>query len=201
MRYTLPSLTLTAALLVMGLPEAGAVATSCDNFSPDVTNNVTGTSACQIDQAIDNDSPDAQFLDGDWFGFDDWSQDAKDNDLDGVDEGLNTLDFSVSGNRLLGDWMFGNSLAGLDVMLVFKDGQNANPNGLVSYLVNESSGTYLSMFFNEQRESQQISHVSVWVRESEDPVPPGQIPLPATAWLMLIGLAGILPGIGRRMRA
>ncbi len=181
-----------ALFSLAGISQAHAVASECSEFNPDVTGYVTGTSACEIDPDITNDSPEGQFLAGDWFGYDDWTQDAKDNDLDGVDEGDKTLGFSVDGDREAGSWSFSESLAGLDVMLVFKDGEQANPNGLVSYLVNDTSGTYLSMFTNDSEQTQQISHVSVWLRG--DSV---EVPAPAMLGLIGIGLLGML-AVGRR---
>lgn len=191
----LSSAAVLAIVYIAGMGQAHAIATPCSGFSPDVTGSVTGTSECQIDPAVDNDSPEGNFLAADWFDYDDWSQDAKDNDLDGVDEGANTLGFSVSGDRLSGEWMFSGNIAGLDVMLVFKDGQKSNPNGLVSYLVSATSGTYESMFFKDPENldnPQQISHVSVWSRGESV-----QIPAPGVLGLLGLGLLGIM-AVGRR---
>lgn len=186
-----------AVFSLAGAGQAHAVASDCSEFDPDVTTGyVTGTSACQIDPEITNDSPTAQFLAGDWFGYDDWTQDSKDDDLDGGnDDGDNTLGFSVDGTQYEGDWSFSESLAGLDVMLVFKDGEKANPSGLVSYLADANQGTYESMFFDDPDDldnPKQISHLSVWIRG--DSV---EVPAPAMLGLIGIGLLGML-AVGRR---
>ena len=186
-----------AIFSLAGAGQAHAVASDCSEFDPDVTGYVTGTSACQIDSEITNDSGSGDFNDGLWFGYDDWVQDAKDNDLDGVDEGDNTSGFSVTdeGDQLSGEWTFSGSLAGRDLMLVFKDGDKAAPNGLVSYFVDATSGTYDSMFYNDSDDldnPKQISHLSVWTR-----VDSVEVPAPAMLGLIGIGLLGML-AVGRR---
>ena len=101
---------LAASALVLAGGAANAVSIDCVNFNPDVTSYVTGTSDCEIDPAIDNDSPDPQFLAGNWFGYGDWQFLAKDDSpVNGVIDSGSGLTITTNGithNTKVSDSMF-----------------------------------------------------------------------------------------------
>jgi len=208
-----------ALLLLAGTTGATAVSAPCSDaaFSPDVTDRVTPTAGCEIDPAIANDSPTAQFLAGEWFGFTDWLFDAKANaddtagGLGTIDEGDNQFGLSLTpstGDELQsGSWEItdpdGNGFGSANFMLVFKDG-NASPAPLVSYLVGDVlSGTYETPFFNNDDDvfddGKDISHVSLWYREDGNQGGDVVIPLPAAGWMLLSAL-GAMGYLGSRAR-
>lgn len=183
-----------ALIALMAAAPAEAAAVSCASGSPDVTSRVTPNAGCQFSDTFQNDAPAPTVVNAEaFFGFSDWVFDAKDDDLDGVNEGANTLGLVLTGDAESGTWNLTGitSLAGLDVMLVFKGGTIADPAPLIAYLVSDIMGSYLSPFFGPKGQVQEISHVSVYYRETV-------IPLPAAAWLMLAGLAGL--GLAGRRR-
>lgn len=173
---------------------ANAAVVDCANGTPDVTSFVTGTSACQFSDSENNDSNSAVNSEG-FFGFNNWVQDAKDNNVNGVDEGANTYGLEFTGGVQSGTWELTGltSLpANLDFMLVFKAGNlnNTVPGAIVAYLLTDVMGTYTSpnIATNGQMNPRDISHISLYVRENGN-VP--DVPLPAAAWLMLAGVAGL----------
>ena len=187
----------TAVFGVAGT-QADAATMACSSFSPDVSGNLSPNGGCEINLAVDNDpesGPQFQdFLDAEFFGFDDWMFDSRDDDVDGVNAGGNTLGVSYTGDTQSGGYSFSESLSGFDVMMVFKGGNNSVPNALVAYLVSAASGTFSTPFFQAQGQgnAQDISHISVWYRDNGGGItPPNPVPLPAAAWLLLSGIGGL----------
>jgi hypothetical protein len=184
----LVSIATAAAALSFGA--ANATAINCADGTPDVTGNVSPTSACQYSDSATNDS-EAVVNSEMFFGFDDWIFDAKDeadNGFGAVDEGADTLGLIIDGDTESGTWELTgiSSLDGLDVMLVFKDGQTALPGVVVAYLLSGLSGDFSSPFFGDRGQLKDISHISVYYRGSVS-----EVPLPAAAWLMIAGIAGL----------
>ncbi|MEE2692931.1 MAG: VPLPA-CTERM sorting domain-containing protein [Pseudomonadota bacterium] len=126
-----------------------------------------------------------------FFGFSDWTFVAKDNDVNGVDEGINLYGLLFTGGNLSGTWSLSSFPPNLDFMLVFKAGSNNGktvPGNLVAYLLNASSGSYQSPTLKDSDFSARaISHISLYVRDNGF----SEVPLPAAAWLMLAGLGGL----------
>lgn len=179
---------LAAGLALMAQPASAAVV-NCSAGAPDVSGNVTPNAGCQFSNSATNDAPppppavvNAEMF----FGFSDWLFDGKDNGVDGVDEGPNTLGLVLTGDTKSGTWALTglSSLAGIQVMLIFKDGVGSLPSPLIGYLLDGLSGTYTSPFFGDKGQVKDISHVSIYYRVSE-------VPLPGALWLMGAGLAGL----------
>ena len=130
------------------------------------------------------------------FGIDDWEFLAKDNSLNGVDEGANPLGLVLTGGALKGMWSISASAFDLydSLMLVVK---GANPNNYVGYLLDSVSGTYTTVFFKTNSKgkvsSQDISHVSLYGVVAAVPVP--------AAGLLLLGALGGLAALRRRRAA
>ncbi|PQA89116.1 VPLPA-CTERM sorting domain-containing protein [Hyphococcus luteus] len=190
---------IAAATAALGYGAANAAAVNCSDGTPDVSGNVTPTSACQYSNSATNDS-EAVVNSEMFFGYDDWTFDAKDeadNGFGAVDEGPDTVGLIIEGDSEFGSWELTglSSLDGLDVMLVFKDGQTALPGVVVAYLVSSLSGEYTSPFYKATGALKDISHISVYLRDSVS-----EVPLPAAAWLMIAGLGG-LGFAGRRKKA
>jgi len=169
---------LTTAVALLGwVGQAQAV--PCPTHS---ANAVTGTSGCQL--GTTNNHSQAQVNADMMFGFTDWVFDAKDDDVDGVNAGPNSLGLSLIGGTKNGTWSINSNAFSLfsDILLVFKDG-NGRPPVYVGYLLSATSGTYMSPFLNANNNNLKgISNVGLYVRG-----PQRQVPEPGT--LGLLGLA------------
>ncbi|MGI9393373.1 MAG: VPLPA-CTERM sorting domain-containing protein [Boseongicola sp.] len=153
---------------------------------------VTGTSGCELGSTNNDFLNPLQVNADNMFGYNDWVFDAKDNDVDGVDEGDDLLDLLLVGTQLGGAWSINPNAPSLyeHVMLVFKGGAgNTDPDKYVGYLLNETSGEYASPFINPNNENRKnISHVSVYVRGIQVEI----IPIPAAGFLLIGGLGGLM---------
>lgn len=197
-----------AATVALSGGQAAAVSSACINFSPNVTGFVSPSIACEIDPAVDNDSPIGQFLAANWFGFSDWVFDAKTNSDQGangietIDQGPNTLNLSITGDTSGGTWSIGGSAPG-PVMMVLKGGDKKVPDALVAYLLAGVSGSYSSPFFTSVDDfpdsPSAISHISLYYRVGNNVEIP-DVPLPAAAPMLIGGLA-VLGFMGWRRRA
>ena len=175
-----------ALTVILAAPMNMANAVTC---SASVAASVSGTSACELGNTNNDFLNPLQVNIDSKFGFSDWAFDAKDDDLDGVNDGANTLGLSLIGNTLSGTWSIASNAFDLfsDIMLVFKGGAgNTEPGSYVAYLLSDISGDYQSPFTNPNNGNpKNISHVSLYVRDSLTP-----IPLPAGVWLFLTALGG-----------
>jgi hypothetical protein len=158
-----------------------------------ITNNVSTNAGCQTG-SINNDklgSPPIQVNIDAMFGISNWAFLAKDNDLDGVNEGSNPLGLWLSGGLESGTWSINSNAFILysSLMLVLK---GSNPNSYVGYLLNSTTGSYATTFFNKKGKGQGISHVSLY-----GVLAPAAVPVPA-AGLMLMGALGALSLARRR---
>ena len=181
---------LGSAAFVAGAANAAVV--NCGDGMPDVTGNVSGTSACQFSDAYQNDSLTIVNSEG-FFGFSDWKFDSKDefdNGVGGADEGADILKLSTSGNIYYGSWSLTVPSNVTDVMLVFKDGVGANPSSLVAYLISATSGTFKTPFFKDLwgDKKKGISHISVYYRTGD--TPPVGVSEPGMLALMAFGMVG-----------
>lgn len=184
-----------AAMIAMAHAQGNAASISCATPPsnppgiPDVTGYVTGTSGCEWSQAASNVS-EALVNAENFFGFSDWAFSVKDNDVNGVDEGVNTYGLSFTGDTISGTWSLTSFPADKDFMLVFKAGSNNGktvPGNIVAYFLSAISGTYLSPTLKSSDfSSRDISHISLYVRDNAT-----VIPVPGAIWLMGAGLAGL----------
>lgn len=193
-------------LAILGANDAQAVtaksvACSDAQFAIDVTNRLTGVSACEISPGLANDKV-ADMNAAMFFGFNDWTFREKLNFPDGFDPNNPTYDHEVGGAGSIGFSIEGRgtgnpenwsvslpNLTGIDLMIVLKGGNKALPNATVAYLANAVSGTYLSTFFDEKNgvfNVKEISHMSVYTRGSIS-----DVPLPASLPLLLVGIGGL----------
>lgn len=172
----------------------------CSTVTPDVTNFVTGSAGCEFSKISGNDS-EAVVNDEAFFGGG-WSFLVRDNNVDGVDTGVNSaLKLVFTGgndpdSQMPGQYSF-TADPTLEYMLVFKGGNinNTLPGSVIGYLLTASLGTYISPLLNDNNlNPREISHISLYAREGDNST---VVPLPAAAWLLLTGLAG-LGFIGRR---
>lgn len=162
-----------------------------------VAGALTPSDACYVGVAS-NDSA-ATLTSEMVFGVDDWEFLAKDNDLDGTDEGDASL-LSVMGTTLSGTLTIAQSVfdtyGSVSVVLKGPNSKNSTPNTFVAYLVRSAElYTYVSPFTGRNGQVQDISHVSLY----GGAVTPPTVPLPATLFL----LAGAVGGFGalRRRKA
>ena len=184
-----------AAAFGMAGTRADAATFACNSVTspiPDVTSYVTGTSGCEFSNTLGNDN-EADVNAEAFFGFNDWTFVAKDNDLDGTDEG-DASALTITGNQQSGSWSI-LSMADTDYMLIFKGGNlnNTVPGAVIGYLLSATSGLYQSPLLNDSNfNPRNISHVSLYSRDNGGGItPPDPIPLPAAAWLLLSGIGGL----------
>ena len=175
MRTASKTIILAIAMALFGWT---GVAQAVPVLCPDSANTVTGTSACELGST--NSHSQAQVNADSMFGFTDWVFDAKDNDVDGVDQGANSLGLSLVGDQQSGTWSINANAFSLfsDIMLVFKDG-NGVPPVYVGFLLNATSGAYTSPFLNPNTGNRKnISNVALYVRGGGTTVPePGTLGL------------------------
>lgn len=153
------------------------------------------SAACELG-STNNDSLAQVNIDA-MFGFSDWLFDAKDDDLDGVNAGPNSLSLTLIGDVLSGTWSIASNAFSIysDIMLVFKDG-NGSPNTYVGYLLNSTSGGYTTPFTNPANGNpKDISHVSIYVRGNGTTI----VSEPAMLGLLSLGLLSLVIA-RRRMR-
>jgi hypothetical protein len=186
MRTLLAIVASTAILGWTGMAQA-------DPISPcslDIAAKVTGTTGCELG-TTNNDTLNPSQVNLDlMFGFDDWMFAQKDDDLDlaGVDETYFDMGLSLTGGTKNGTWSINNIWSeATEVMLVFKGGDDANPNTYVGYLLSNGiiTGAYESPFTklkNGEIKLKGISHVTAYVRGVT-------IPEPGTFALLGLGLA------------
>jgi hypothetical protein len=187
----------TAAIAGVVAFAAGAASagTVC---SVSIANNVMPSSGCEVG-STNNDNPLPGQVNADvMFGYTDWVYLAKDNDLNGTDEGPFPASLTVSGGLQSGTWTINNPFFDdiFDYMIVLKGGvgNNTQPN-YVGWLVTAQTGSYTTPFFNAMGggagNPKDISHLTLYARGTPQPSP---VPVPAAALLLLTG-AGALGGL------
>lgn len=208
-RYGLPAIVGGFALMatmVSAPMSAFAVSSDCSGHLPNVTNNVTMTSDCEVAGTIQNDPNSVAGLAGvnaeNFFGINTWSAfDSKDNNIDGVDEGPNAFGLSLVNNnmgdaRIRGTWSIANFNLNDAFMILFKGG-NKEPGRVVAYLASASAGAYESPFYGSTGDipftddPAQISHVSLYVSAGDGPGGMNPVPVPAALPLFLTALGGL----------
>jgi len=192
-----------AAMLLNGV--AMAATSSCVGTSStgsyDLTGMVTGTTGCLILNPLDgqvNDSvnppPSTYTVNTEnFFGINTWLFDGK-YEAGGAGDSSSLFDFS--GDSTSGTYAFVGSNTYSNLMFVFKDGADTN---LVAYLLSQpaGSGTYSTPFteppFDLSGNSlmHQISHISVYYTVGEGGGGTGEVPEPATAALLGLGVFGL----------
>ncbi len=195
------------SISVSGTYAATVTSTACTGTiagsTTTIADAVAVTSACEFG-TVSQDSV-AQVNADELFSFTDWNFIAKDNDLDGTDEGLVSA-LTLTGTTLSGNWAVDAALFDTyaNLMLVFKMGSETSgftPAEYVGYLIGSKgpfAGTYLSMFQKNSNPGD-ISHVTLYGRLKDNNEPP-PIPLPAGGLLLLTGLAGLGAASRRRKR-
>lgn len=163
--------------------------------------SVSGTSGCQLGSTNNDFVSDPLRVNLDeMFGFSDWIYDAKDNDINGVDNGVNNLGLNLSGDQQSGSWSLLASAFSQysDIMLVFKGGAgNTDPDVYVGFLLSATSGDYESPFTNPSSGNlKNISHVSIYGRGTGS----GTM-VPEPGLLVLFGVGALALGLGRRLSA
>lgn len=202
-----------AVTLMVGTP-ASAASCLADDLPADILLGVDPNSDCFVGTTgvggSGNDSE--SILNGaSVFGQTDWEQIAKDNGLNGTDEGdasaLTVTGTLVSGTLTIADSVF--DMFNQVAVVLKSGGGNVNPEFWVAYLVEQdtdentivSTYSYLSIFDNASNsEDKNLSHIALYGAnkgdggggcEDDDPtcVPP--IPLPAGLPLILAGVGAL----------
>lgn len=196
---------LPVALVAVGMMAFGtsnAAFISCTGTDYDISGKVSTATDCTILSPLyGSENDDVTLINSEgFFGNSDWLLDGK---SDATPDG-NLFDFSGAGG-LLGSFTATGVATDLDIMMIFKDGQNTN---LVGYLVSHSSGTWNTPFvappFPTGGQSKEVSHISVYYRESGTSSSGGgsaEIPEPGNLTLLGVAMMGGLLAWGRRRRS
>jgi len=197
-------MTMTLGFGTLGFGAQGANAASlvsCNSDSGDVTTDVSPTSSCFGIESLSDGSNqklgelNALSINGTTGG---WSTLGRFN-ATGSNTNFSLDDSIVAG--LQGNWSIFNAATNLygEFMMVFKSaqGSNTDPAAFVGYILNGTSGTWLSPFFATTGIAgrRTLSNVELYGRGD-----PSVIPLPAAGWLLLGGLGG-LAALRRRRKA
>jgi len=173
------------AAVMMAGGSASAATVECD---PVTAGKVNGTSACEYSDSVGNDNPIGAFLGENWFMINEWDFAAKDDGPDGTTNDGSGLTITENNNsddlRRAGLWEIANYSASKNYMLIFKGGNSMNPAPLIAYLANVANGSYSSPFSNNNGNTSDISHISLYTNVSS-------VPLPAAGWLLLAGIGGL----------
>lgn len=174
-----------ASLALAGIAQAGTCTT-------DEANGITVNVGCEVG-SVNNDflgAPPIQVNIDALFTFTDWEFVAKDNDLDGTDEGDLTA-LTIVGDAISGTWSIASSVFDTysDVMLVQKSGSgNTTQPNYIGYLVTAMSGDYTTAYFNPNNgNGKDISHISLYGRGDGGGGPMPPVPVPAAGLLLLTG--------------
>lgn len=134
------------------------------------------------------------------FGLDTWEFIAKDNDLDGTDEGVASA-MTVTGSLITGTITLADTIFDLydHIAIVLKSGRGLDPEFWVAYKAVDGvfEYDYTSIFVNKKGEIGALSHISLYGTPATD-MPP--VPLPAAGWMLIAGIGG-LAALRRRKRA
>ncbi|MBE9030770.1 PTPA-CTERM sorting domain-containing protein [filamentous cyanobacterium LEGE 11480] len=189
LQVSLVAVAAVTAAVGFGKP-ASAMSLACSAISPDVTSNVTGTSGCELGSA-NNDNPIPGQVNNDmFFGFDDWI-------FAGKDEGGGALEDQIGVGYVPGTSTAGSyDISAVvqsnwsDVLLVFKGGNNSNPqrvvdgrtiSSFVGYRIDPTAGftgDWTSPFSNTNNPNlKAVSHLSLYYREGTPAIPtPAMLP-------------------------